>query len=87
MKSKKKKKSGLDGITTEAEETHTKLSSVLPRGYALSAFEARHVLMVTNKTLAGHDSDMLEEIPASLERVVNPQTTQWLPLTLPLFYC
>ena len=76
--------SGLDGITTEAEETHTKLSSVLPRGYALSAFEARHVLMVTNKTLAGHDSDMLEEIPASLERVVNPQTTQWLPLTLPL---
>ena len=79
--------SGLDGITTEAEETHTKLSSVLPRGYALSAFEARHVLMVTNKTLAGHGSDMLEEIPASLERVVNPQTTQWLPLTLPLFYC
>ena len=78
---------GLDGITTEAEETHRKLSSVLPRGYALSAFEARHVLMVTNKTLAGHDSDMLEEIPASLQRVVNPQTTQWLPLTLPLFCC
>ena len=78
---------GLDGITTKAEETHAKLSSVLPRGYALSAFEARHVLMVTNKTLAGHGSDMLEEIPASLERVVNPQTTQWLPLTLPLFCC
>ena len=41
--------------------------------------------MVTNKTLAGHDSDMLKVIPADLQRVVNPQTTHWLPLTVPLF--
>ena len=78
---------GLNGITSKATRLHATLSSVLPAGDALSAFEAKHVIMVTNKTLAGKDSDMLEEIPASLERVVNPQTTQWLPLTLPLFCC
>ena len=77
----------LEKLTTKGRKVHAGLRSVLPKGYNLSAFEARHVLMVTNKTLVGHDSDMLEVIPASLQRVVNPQTTQWLPLTLPLFCC
>ena len=75
----------LRDITAKALEVHAGLRSSLPKGYNLTAFEARHVLIVTNKTLVGHDSDMLKVIPDELQQVVNPQTTQWLPLTVPLF--
>ena len=75
----------LRDITEKAREVHAGLSALLPKDYNLAAFDARHALMVTNRTLAGHGSGVLKTIPSSLERVVNPQTTHWLPLTAPLF--
>ena len=64
---------GLQDITSKAMTTHTMLTSALPPRFTLSAFQARHVLMVTNKLLRGAGDCVLKEIPDDLQRVVNPQ--------------
>ena len=86
-------------IKKRASTAHEKLSGLLRKhNYVLSEFdEANHVLMVTNMTLQEPrvDTDAMQRpageqsapkaAPDSLKGVMNPQTTKWLPLTLPLF--